>query len=92
MKLDIFNHIIPKAYRDRMLEIMPASKTKDMHKRVLGMPCMVDLDDRFRTMDQFDDYAQVICIPAPPVEALGGPLIADELSRIGNDGMAELVR
>ena len=92
MKLDIFNHIAPKSYWDRMLEVVPTAKAIDMHKRVRDIPCMVDLDERFRVMDKFGDYAQVICLPNPPIEALGGPAIANELARLGNDGMAELVR
>jgi aminocarboxymuconate-semialdehyde decarboxylase len=42
-------------------------------------------------MDQFEDYAQVICLPSPPLEALGGPDLSPELARVGNDGMAEYV-
>ena len=35
---------------------------------------MVDLDLRFRQMDEFgDDYRQVISLPAPPIEDLGEP-------------------
>jgi len=92
VKLDIFNHIFPKTFWDRMLEVVPPAKATDMHKRVREIPCMVDLDERFRIMDKFGDYAQVICLPNPPIEALGGPAIANELARLGNDGMAELVR
>jgi predicted TIM-barrel fold metal-dependent hydrolase len=89
MKLDIFNHIFPRRYYDRMLAVMPDGR--DMNKRVRAIPCIVDLDERFRIMDSFDDYAQVICLPQPPIESLGSPEVASELARIGNDGMAELV-
>ena len=92
MKLDIFNHICPRGYWDRMLEVVPKAKATDMHKRVREIPCMIDLDERFRIMDMFGDYAQVICLPNPPIEAFAAPKMANELARIGNDGMAELVR
>ena len=92
MKLDIFNHIFPKSFWDRMLEVVPAAKATDMHKRVRDIPSMVDLDERFRIIDKFDDYAQVICLPNPPIEVMAGPPVAIELARLGNDGMAELVR
>ena len=92
MKLDIFNHICPKVYWDRMLDAVPPAKATDMHKRVREIPCMVDLDERFRIMDKFGDYAQVICLPNPPIEAFAAPKMANELARLGNDGMAELVR
>jgi len=89
VKLDIFNHIFPQKYYDRMLAVVPDGR--DMNKRVRAIPCIVDLDERFRIMDRFADYAQVICLPQPPIESLGGPVIATELARIGNDGMAQLV-
>jgi predicted TIM-barrel fold metal-dependent hydrolase len=72
-----------------MLEVIPDGR--DMNKRVRAIPSIVDLDERFRAMDKFADYAQVICLPNPPVESLGAPPVAAELARIGNDGMAELV-
>lgn len=90
MKIDIFNHVFPKKYFDRMVAVAP--KGKDMHKRVREIPCIVDLDERFRIMDQFDDYAQVLCLGAPPVEVFGPPPVSTEMAKIANDGMAELVR
>jgi predicted TIM-barrel fold metal-dependent hydrolase len=89
MKLDIFNHIFPRKFYDRMLAVLPDGR--DMNKRVRAIPSIVDLDARFRIMDAFPDYAQVICLPQPPIESLGPPPLARELARIGNDGMAELV-
>ena len=90
MKLDIFNHIFPKAYFDKMVAVSP--KGKDMHKRVRDIPSMVDLDARFRIMDRFDDYAQIICLPSPPIEVFGAPPVSTDMARLANDGMAELVR
>jgi aminocarboxymuconate-semialdehyde decarboxylase len=90
MKLDIFNHIFPKPFYARMLEVDPAAT--DMHKRVRAIPSIVDLDERFRIMDRFADYRQIICLPHPPIEELGPPPLATDLARLANDGMAELVR
>ena len=90
MKLDIFNHIFPKKFYERMLEVSP--KGKDMQKRVREIPCIVDLDARFRIMDAFGDYAQVICLPSPPIEVFGPPPLSTELARLANDGLAELVK
>ncbi|MCX8021266.1 MAG: amidohydrolase [Syntrophorhabdaceae bacterium] len=89
MKIDVVNHIFPKVYFDKMVEVLPSGK--DMHKRVRAIPCIVDLDERFRIMDMFDEYVQVICLGAPPIEAFGPPPISTEMARIANDGMAELV-
>jgi uncharacterized protein len=72
MKLDIFNHVFPKKFYERMLKVAPNGK--DMHKRVREIPCIVDLGERFRIMDAFgEDYAQVICLPSPPIEVFGPP-------------------
>jgi len=71
MKIDIFNHIFPKKCFDKMLELLP--KGADMHKRVRNVPSLVDLDVRFKMMDLFDDYAQVICIGSPRSRPLALP-------------------
>ena len=89
MKIDIFNHIFPKIFYDKMMEIAP--NLADLGKRVRGVPVLFDLDARFRTMDQFDEYAQVICMPGPPLEVMAGPDVTPELAKAANDGMAEYV-
>ena len=89
MKLDIFNHIFPKPFYDKMMEVAP--NHKDIGKRVRNIPVIVDLDARFRMMDEFDEYQQVICLPNPPLEVLGDPALCAEMACLANDGMAELV-
>lgn len=89
MKIDIFNHIFPKSYFEKMLDVNP--NVKDIGKRVKNVPVLVDLDERFRVMDQFDDYAQVICLAAPPIEKVAGPDASPDLAKAANDGMAEYV-
>ncbi len=92
-RLDIFNHIFPKGYYEKMLEVAP--KGKDMHMRVRAIPCIVDLDERFRIMDRiverYGDYAQVICLAAPPIEVFGPPPVSTGMAKLANDGMAEMV-
>ena len=89
MKIDVFCHIFPQNFYDKMLAI--SGKGAYMQKRVRDIPVIVDLDARFRMMDQFDDYCQVISLAAPPIEALGDKAQTNDLARIANDGMAELV-
>jgi predicted TIM-barrel fold metal-dependent hydrolase len=90
MKIDAFTHIFPKAYFDKMTEVLPAGR--DMHKRVRAIPSIVDLDARFRIMDEFGDgYRQVLSLGSPPIEVFGAPRLTAEMARIANDGMAELV-
>ena len=90
MKIDIFNHIFPKSFFDKMVSIAP--NAKDINKRVRNIPCIVDLDERFRIMDRFEGYVQIICLPNPPIESLASPPLSTELAKLANDGMAELVR
>jgi aminocarboxymuconate-semialdehyde decarboxylase len=91
MRIDAFNHFFPERYFQKMEEV--AGDLKDMFRRTRAIKSIHDLDERFRVMDMFDDYAQVISLPAPSLETLskGNPQVALELARIGNDGMAELV-
>jgi predicted TIM-barrel fold metal-dependent hydrolase len=63
---------------------------KDIGKRMREVPMLYDLDERFRVMDRFPDYVQVLSAGMPPIEALAGPEDSPELARICNDGMAEL--
>ncbi|HEX2655487.1 MAG TPA: amidohydrolase family protein [Xanthobacteraceae bacterium] len=88
-RIDAFNHFFPKKYFDTMLEIVGTGK--DMGRRVLEVPCLHDIDVRRKVIDQFPDYAQIISLAAPAIEALVTPEKAEELARIANDGMAELV-
>ena len=88
MKIDIFNHIFPQTFFDRYIE----KGLPDIGKRVKAMPTIVKLDARFKVMDEFGEYCQVISLPAPPIEALGGPNETPGIARLANDGMAELCR
>jgi predicted TIM-barrel fold metal-dependent hydrolase len=89
MKIDLFCHILPPAYFERMTAI--STRGAYMQKRVREIPAMVDLEVRFRMMDLFDDYVQVVSLAAPPIEALGRPGQSSELARLANDTIAETV-
>jgi len=83
-KIDIFNHVMPIKFFERIGDY------KDIGKRMREVPMLYDLDVRFRVMDRFPGYQQVLCAGMPPIEALPGPKDSPELARICNDGMAEL--
>jgi predicted TIM-barrel fold metal-dependent hydrolase len=89
MKIDIFNHFFPKRFFD---EFVVNSGRKDLGKRVLNVPTIADLEARFRVMDEFGDYRQLLSLAAPPLEAMAGPEKSPLLAKIANDGLAELVR
>jgi predicted TIM-barrel fold metal-dependent hydrolase len=89
--IDAFCHFFPKKLWDKMLSAEGAAR--DIGKRMRGVPCLYDLDERLRCMDLFKDknYTQILSLGMPPMEALGGPQEALEYSRLANDGLAELV-
>jgi predicted TIM-barrel fold metal-dependent hydrolase len=89
-KLDVFNHFFPERYFGKLMELAPTHK--DMGKRIRNIPLLHDLDARFKVMDGFGEYRQILSLPSPPVEALAAPAAAIDLARIGNDGLADLVR
>ena len=64
---------------------------RDIGKRVQNVATIADLDARFRVMDEFGDYCQVLSLPAPPLEVIAGPEKSPLLARVANDGLAELV-
>jgi len=89
VKIDIYPHILPKRFAERIFSL-PATGL-NMQKRFREVPALTDLDLRFRIMDRYGDYVQVLTLCSPPVEVLGTPQETPELARIANDGMAELV-
>ncbi len=90
MKIDIFNHFFPKQFFDKYINA--GAGGKDIGKRVQNIATIMDLDKRFRILDEFGEYRQVLTLPLPPLEILAGPEKSPQLAREGNDGLAELVR
>jgi uncharacterized protein len=88
MKIDLFCHILPPAYFERMTAI--SARGAYMQKRIRDIPVMVDLDLRFKMMDTFGEYAQVFSLAAPPIEALAPADTSPDLARLANDSMAEI--
>jgi len=86
--IDLYCHIFPDRFFQEMTRVAP--KLENIGKRLRGITKLFDLDERFREMDQFGDYRQVISLPNPPIEDLATGKTGIELARIGNDSMAEL--
>jgi predicted TIM-barrel fold metal-dependent hydrolase len=89
-KIDAFCHLMPQRYAARMAELGSVPAAANIRKRIAGIPSLVDLDLRFRQMDEFGDYRQIVSIPAPPAEDLGSPAVSREFARLGNEGLAAL--
>jgi predicted TIM-barrel fold metal-dependent hydrolase len=91
MKLDAFCHILPKPYFDRLQEIS-TERAANLLRRTAPIKHLWDLDERFRLMDDFGEYQQILSLAAPPIESLGDASLASELATLANDELAELVR
>lgn len=87
-KIDIFNHIWPVAFYERLKQAF--GPMVDITRRSEGVPMMTDLTERFRVMDMFEDYYQILSLASPPLELVKDTKVSIELARIGNDGMKEL--
>jgi uncharacterized protein len=95
VKIDAFAHISPVRYLDRIEPILAgpgASAAVSEHGPWLRAdPVLFDLDARWRALEQFGDYRQVLVLAAPPLEELGEPAVTRDLARLANDEMAALV-
>ena len=89
MKIDVFPHIFPRPFYDRMLTVSEAA-SKYMQRRVRDMPMLADVEMRVRLMDEFPGYQQVLTAAGPGLETFCDPKISPELARVANDGMAEI--
>jgi predicted TIM-barrel fold metal-dependent hydrolase len=91
MKIDVFNHIFPKPFFERLQQVIV---NKGAVKRWLNIPFLHDLDVRFRMLDEFgSDYRQVLSLSAPPIESINPDRqITIDLARLANDSMADVVR
>lgn len=90
MRIDAYTHFIPKKFVETMERI--AGDHKDIGKRMRGIPCLHDLDERLRVVDRFQDYAQILSYAMPPLEDVAAPDKVEDLARIINDGFVEIVR
>src|ERR1700730_15580398 len=86
--VDIYCHIFPDKFFQEMNRIAP--RLGNIAARLRGVKKLFDLDERFREMDQFGDYRQIISLRKPPSEDLAAGEVGLNLARIGNDAMAEL--
>lgn len=92
-KLDIFPHIFPKTFFDRMKEIAATNEPLAATiQRWMNIPVLWDLDARIKMMGKFKNYKQILTLSLPAIEYLAGPNDSPALARIANDGMAEIVR
>ena len=87
-KIDIFSHILTPEYVKKYLTIAPeVSKTFEF-----GRPAMTDLTTREKLMLRNPDVLQIVTMGNVPLERYVSAQNAIELSKVGNEEMAELVK
>jgi predicted TIM-barrel fold metal-dependent hydrolase len=87
--LDLFCHWLPKAFCEAANRA--AARPLHMFARAQKISAMVDLDARFRVMDQFPGYQQVPSLASPTLEMIARPDQTPDLARLANDEMARTV-
>ena len=92
MIIDVFCHILtPKYLENRNQKAIVGWNEQKSSKYVEGLPALLDLEARFRIMDQYPDVLQVLSMATPALETMTKPEDAADLAKIANDEMAELV-
>ena len=89
MMIDIFNHFMPKAYLDRLGDLIPGHVALTAFPR---LKTLWDVDARLSLLDEFDGLQQVLSLANPPLELIAPPDQTPELARLANDALAELCR
>src|SRR5918912_1294800 len=82
-KIDIYNHVMPRAVADLMLELAPS--VSGMIKRVTSIPMLHDIEARIRMIDAWPGYQQVLTTSTPPLETIAGPSDSPRPARLAND-------
>ncbi|MBV8790474.1 MAG: amidohydrolase family protein, partial [Pseudolabrys sp.] len=87
MRIDAYTHFMPRKFYERLVE----SGAGDIGKRMRSIPAIYDLDHRRGVVEKYDDYAQIISYPMPPLEVLAkSPEQLEEYCKVVNDGFAEI--
>jgi predicted TIM-barrel fold metal-dependent hydrolase len=83
MRVDAYTHYLPSRIFKKLLD----SGYPDIGKRMRGVPCIHDLDERRRVVETFKDYSQILSYPMPPLELLskGNPAEVEENAKLIND-------
>ena len=64
--IDIYCHILPHRFFEEMPKWRPTSS--NIGTRLRSITKLFDLDARFKDMDEFGDYRQIISLPNPAIE------------------------
>jgi aminocarboxymuconate-semialdehyde decarboxylase len=86
MRIDAYTHFIPETFFTKLVD----SGYPDIGKRMRNIPSIHDLDVRKKIVEKYDDYAQILSYPMPPIELLGKDAQIEEYAKAINDGFADI--
>src|SRR5665213_3807712 len=89
MMIDIFNHFMPKAYLERLGDLIPGHPVLTAFPR---LKTLWDVDARRALLDEFPGTQHVLSLANPPPELIGPLDRTPELVRMANDALAEICR
>ena len=77
MRIDAYTHFIPPKFFEKLVD----SGFADIGKRMRSVPSIHDMDIRNRVVDSFENYAQILSYPMPPLEYLAAPDQVEDYAR-----------
>ncbi|MBU2497362.1 MAG: amidohydrolase [Proteobacteria bacterium] len=89
LKIDVFTHFAPPRYREALEKKVSQGKPYMVLPLSLT-PAINDIEARLRILEGFEDYAQILTLAGPPLDAVVSPRDGVDLAKMVNDEMAEL--
>lgn len=83
MKIDMYTHIVSRKQWDTIGPFVNFTMKQTA--------ALWDMEQRFRIMDKYGDYKQVLTYAVPPLELIAEPQQAADIARAQNDEMGELL-
>jgi uncharacterized protein len=87
--IDVFTHFMPKAYLDRLADLIPGHVALTAFPR---LKTLWDVDARLRLLEEFGPIQQILSLANPPIELIGPPGKTAEVAIYANDCLAEICR
>jgi predicted TIM-barrel fold metal-dependent hydrolase len=91
-KINMFTHLLPDKYRKTLYRKAKRNiYTEDLESHHDGQPTLYDMEQRFKLLEKFEGFREVITLLTPPIEWVADPGDAKDLAMLGNDEVAGLV-
>jgi len=87
--IDAFPHIWPAPFFERLKQAVPNFVARANFR---DRTSLYDLDERFRIMDHFENYVQVLTLGPPTLEEWPASMRSIDSAKLANESMAELVQ